>query len=1187
MQKVLSILIISFILLVAGLCSVNAQTFNKNTLQDFARNQLQKKKTTQVDSSKKLPIIYQSANLGAAKAVHNHQIWSGGITGLSLSGSAILIGYWDEDQPRLSHQEYLNRVTFEDSEAGSNNVHATHMVGTMIATGVNANAKGMANQATVEAWNWNSDIAEMATEAASGLTLSSHPYIETAGWTINTGICDPNSNHPDVEWMWFSLESEDSTKAYQFGYYDSQAQKWDSVAYLAPNYLIVKASGNQRGEGPSSQPIKHWTYDSDFNCIQDSTTVRELDGGSNGFESTNGASLAKNVLIVGAVESSSDNFDALNSISPTSSSGFGPTDDGRIKPDIVAPTGVFTSTSSSNTSYSTGSGTSASSAIVAGSIALLREHYQNLHSDTLSSASIRALLAQTAEDIGNEGPDYKTGWGLLNTERAARFISSHSSSTSNTVLKDTVLNNGSTIQFDFEHTSNRPLIITIAWTDPAGTPPVDSNDPSDTLLVNDLDLTVSDPNSTTLFPWKLNPSTPDISATTGDNDVDNIEQVFIKDAESGTYSITISHEGNLQSGSQRVSILVGESEPEIEFVTIASGNWKNASTWSGGTAPSTSLHRATLKHSVTLDTSLTLRGITFQGSSSELILNEESLNLYGGVFHDSGGLGFSGDTSSALNIFKWDSGSDSLKFRSGFQNLDSLKISATGDTIKLGSELRVYSKLSLISGVFDASTAGLKLISNTTKTAWLEKTSGKVSGNLTYSRLYSEESSGWRMISSPVQNELFSTLSDSFHTQGGAWADYSVPETESSLWLFDSSSQTFGGQSGADSSFTSGEGYLFYLFDESPEETQLPGFLEFTGSEPDSVTLDLHRGAHDSLSYNLVGNPFAGTLDWHEIVNDGVNMGTTYAVWDPSGITTGGSSGFKYYNSITELGGASRYITPMQGFFVQAIDEHAEVVFRQDQKSSSTPNKYGKSSSKPVSFINIKLFDQNYVLLDDQAHLSFSENSRTGVDDSDALRIQSLVGKSDHISFLGKENEQRVFEGRSSLIEFDNIELIVETTKEGIFTINWDNQNQLPSHWQLELLDILSGEKLDMYTNSEYTFFSEETSKSTKPRFKILIQRTLLTDSETENPIRYELSQNYPNPFNPTTNISYRIPKSEKVKIEVFNTLGQKVAVLVDEQKSVGNHSVLFHANQLSSGVYFYRIEAGDFIQIRSMVLIK
>tara|TARA_R110000868_G_scaffold408293_5_gene690991 strand:- start:20479 stop:24090 length:3612 start_codon:yes stop_codon:yes gene_type:complete len=1168
---------------------ITAQTFDKSALLEFAKFEMNKsKKENQKSKSPvfRIPLIYESANLEAAQSVNNNQIWGGGIAGLDLSGSGILIGYWDENQPRLTHQEYSGRVSFEDSESGSNNPHATQMVGTMIATGVKSEARGMANLATVEAWNWNSDLAEMAIEAASGLLVSSHPYIETAGWTTNTNICDSENNFPTINWMWFSLESENMTKAYQFGYYDSQAQKWDSVAYLAPNYLMIKAAGNQRGEGPSSQPINHWTYDSEFNCVQDSETVREFDGGSIGFESINAASLAKNVLVVGAVESSSNNFDDRTSVIPISSSGFGPTDDGRIKPDIVAPTGVYTSNSTGDNQYTSNSGgTSAATAVVSGSITLIREHYQNLNSDTLSSASIRALLAQTADDVGNEGPDYKTGWGLLNTERAVRFLSTQNSNSSSTILKDTLLVDGNTISFDFEHTSNRPLIITIAWTDPAGTPSNSGDDPTDTLLVNDLDLSVIDPSLGSHQPWILDKSNPSNVATTGDNELDNIEQIVISEAESGTYSVTVSHKESLQSGSQKVSILVSETEPEIEIETIASGNWSEASTWSGGTTPSTSLHSASLNHAITLDEDAIVRGVTFTGASAELILNGNSVTLNGGVFHTSGGLGFSGDTAAAIKIYDWDLGSDSLRFKNGFQKLDSLTISTDGDSIRLGSSLSIYSKLSLESGILDVRSKTMKLISDTSKTAWFEKTSGSLVGDFTYSRLFSQESSGWRMISSPVQSQLFSTLSDSFHTQGGAWSDFSVSESESSLWLYDGETQNFSGYVGADTSFTSGEGYLMYIFDDAPGGTKLPTYLNLNGSEPDSIIMNLVRGEDDASSYNLAGNPFASAIDWHEIVNNGTNLGTSYAVWDPEGNSAGGTSGFKYYNSADGIGDAGRYIAPMQGLFVQANDESSVLRFRQSQKTGSQPNKYGKlTSTKPV-FIRFSLLDTDRNVLDNQAHLIFSESASKEQDVHDVLRIESLIGIQNQVSFSGADGELRVFEGRSSEVETDVIGVKQEISKAGLYILNWDDWNRIPESWEMEFMDHANGLVIDMRLASEYEFYSENEASD---RFSIRVKRALQnTIGNQERPFEYKLNQNYPNPFNPVTTITYSLKKGGNVKIEVFNTLGQKVATLINEQQNAGKQVVQFDASQFSSGVYFYKIEAGSFNQIRSMVLIK
>lgn len=88
-------------------------------------------------------------------------------------------------------------------------------------------------------------------------------------------------------------------------------------------------------------------------------------------------------------------------------------------------------------------------------------------------------------------------------------------------------------------------------------------------------------------------------------------------------------------------------------------------------------------------------------------------------------------------------------------------------------------------------------------------------------------------------------------------------------------------------------------------------------------------------------------------------------------------------------------------------------------------------------------------------------------------------------------------------------------------------------------------------------------------------------------PKKYELDQNYPNPFNPTTIIRYTLPNSEKVKIEVFNLLGQRVETLLDKQMPAGTYDVVFTAKDLPSGVYLYRIEAGEYQEMRKMILLK
>jgi len=88
-------------------------------------------------------------------------------------------------------------------------------------------------------------------------------------------------------------------------------------------------------------------------------------------------------------------------------------------------------------------------------------------------------------------------------------------------------------------------------------------------------------------------------------------------------------------------------------------------------------------------------------------------------------------------------------------------------------------------------------------------------------------------------------------------------------------------------------------------------------------------------------------------------------------------------------------------------------------------------------------------------------------------------------------------------------------------------------------------------------------------------------------PEQFELSQNYPNPFNPSTTINFSIPQSSIVTLKVFNTLGQEVKTLVNQNMESGVHSISFDASELNSGIYFYRLDAGQFTEVRKMTLIK
>ncbi|PJC59367.1 MAG: hypothetical protein CO025_06430 [Ignavibacteria bacterium CG_4_9_14_0_2_um_filter_37_13] len=119
---------------------------------------------------------------------------------------------------------------------------------------------------------------------------------------------------------------------------------------------------------------------------------------------------------------------------------------------------------------------------------------------------------------------------------------------------------------------------------------------------------------------------------------------------------------------------------------------------------------------------------------------------------------------------------------------------------------------------------------------------------------------------------------------------------------------------------------------------------------------------------------------------------------------------------------------------------------------------------------------------------------------------------------------------------------------------------------------------------------------STDSTLGVIKLRNLCCDSDlvgisgpiqTQNPKSFELSQNYPNPFNPSTKIKFAVPAVSYVSLIVFNSLGQEVQTLVREEKSEGIYEVSFNASNLPSGTYFYRLQAGSFVETKKMILMK
>ena len=460
-------------------------------------------------------------NSVSADTISTDEVWPTGGNDLSLDGSTILLGIWDGGSVRSTHQEFGSRVTQKDSPA-SQSGHSTGVAGTMIATGITWQAKGMAFTADLDAYDWTDDLSEMASAASNEMRISNHSYGYIRGWYW--GDLQPTGTN---QWYWLGNTGVSQTEDYRFGLYESSARDADEVVYEAVYHLPVWSAGNDRDDVPASQPISHKVWNGSW---VDSTTVRDQDGGTSGYDSVGSRKTAKNILTVGAIDDIAGGYTEPNDVVMSVFSGYGPTDDGRIKPDIVANgVGLVTTYNRNDADYVSYSGTSFSSPSVAGSLGLLQQLHEDLNgtNQPLWASTYKALVIHTADEAGDDdGPDYRFGWGLMNTLSAARLLTNNAVWNSKAHIKEVTLPNDDYIEFNVTADTNQPLRVTMCWTDPPGPTQPAQLDPTNSVLVNDLDLRVITPGGvTTNFPWILNPSSPTNAATTGDNSRDNVEQV--------------------------------------------------------------------------------------------------------------------------------------------------------------------------------------------------------------------------------------------------------------------------------------------------------------------------------------------------------------------------------------------------------------------------------------------------------------------------------------------------------------------------------------------------------------------------------------------------------------------------------------------------------------------------------------
>ncbi len=409
---------------------------------------------------------------------------SAGAGGLGLNGAGVTIGHGDNGS--FNHIDLNDRVINFSIYTGGN--HSAHTAGTEAGAGLlDPRRRGLASDATV----LNDDFFDIITEASS-YYLGNNMHVTNNSYATLDAV--PNCT--------------------QVGDYNIYSQESDNSTITYPDLLHVFAAGNY---GTTSCPPN-----GDYNNLPD------------------GPQCAKNTIAIGALISGEGN-------APANYTSKGPTDDNRLKPEI-STIGTATSCINGN-AYSGSSGTSMAAPSVTAAVALMQEAYTGIHGGTFPPAAlIKAILCNTSDELGAEGPDFTTGYGKLNINNAVRHTLN-----GNHVLD--AISQGSTQDVAITIPSGTAkLAVTLAWTDPAGNPLILSQ------LVNDLDLEVIGPSGTTL-PWFIAGIGQPVQRAV--DNLNNLEQVTILNPVSGNYTLRV--KGTSVVGSQQYALTYRTITPDINI----------------------------------------------------------------------------------------------------------------------------------------------------------------------------------------------------------------------------------------------------------------------------------------------------------------------------------------------------------------------------------------------------------------------------------------------------------------------------------------------------------------------------------------------------------------------------------------------------------------------------------------------
>lgn len=406
-----------------------------------------------------------------------------GIDGTGLYASVMEVGNLHVDHPEFYDDEGSPRFTAHGLD-GTFNSHATQVNSAVGAWGKDSNAIGIAPR----------------------VSLRSYGRAPGNSAVYGSGMAHPSQHHA-------SIVSNRST-AGTFGSisYSHASRDLDRALNDLPYHSFVNSAGNN------------------------GSAYATLGGGQ-----TN----AKNGLTAGEIGTLNrdDDGNYLSGGSLAGGSSRGPTSDGRIKPELVAH-GTSVRVADGTSGYRSMSGTSFSAPVITGSIVLLADYFQRRFPERmLRSASIRALLINGADDLGNPGPDYRYGFGAVNVLASASMIRDYANNPTRRTIVEDALSENATWSHTYHVESMQDVRVALSWLDPAY-----SGQTSGRVLINNLHIRIIGPDSEEHLPFTMpfaentsNTSLYSAHAIRGVNNVDPNLLVEIPDAAPGTYTIEVFH----------------------------------------------------------------------------------------------------------------------------------------------------------------------------------------------------------------------------------------------------------------------------------------------------------------------------------------------------------------------------------------------------------------------------------------------------------------------------------------------------------------------------------------------------------------------------------------------------------------------------------------------------------------------